>query len=396
MSVPKLVHKLDPKLGPAAPPAVAPAPPPVAGGGGGVSPSAVPLPPPPFTSGSAPDLPPADMNMFNLDTILMWVSSSNTGMSNQQSHASRENIKTLNFANEAMQKKVQELIDSAAKAAKDAQDAAEKNKIINWVITGAVALGAIGVTLMTGGAGIAVGLTAVLGAAQIATMVMQQLDIKVPSPADGEGQSLDLSPGGAVNAAIDAAIGAGLIVETHEVDGKVVDSKGNEITEAYKAAHPKALIIDSASLSAVRIVLGIAASLIVQGGIGKLAANSLAKSAKAAGSAEDMQALLRSAGAKERLGQVLGVTGGMLQGSSTVASGIVSLKGAEAELSKDQSNTEKDYTESQQQLVTQKRKRMIDVQTHFMQNAIDVMRQVSASLASEAAVNEDVARINVG
>jgi hypothetical protein len=375
-----------------------PAPPPPKHGGGGVSTSNVPPPPPPFGTASAPYLAPASLRGIDLDSIQMWSASNSAKVSDQQAVSGKQNAETMKFAKEAIAQRVQQLIDQANQAAKDAQASAETNKIINWVITIGVTVGVVGLTLATGGGALAVGLTAFMGATSVVGMVLQQMDVQVNSPSDGQKETLDFSIPGAVNAAIDALVGSGAIVQTHEENGKTVDNHGNEVNDAYRAAHPNALIVDAGELSTIKMVAGIAASIIIEGGIGKVAVNSMAKAAKAAQAAqgaEGLETIQRSTSKLERLGQAMTAAGLLTQGGGTIASGKVSLEGAEANLSKDQANTEKDYQQGEQQVLTQKSKRQLDATSKAWEDSLNVLAQISESIAGEYQLSERIAKINV-
>jgi hypothetical protein len=381
-----LVPKLEPKLNPLAPPAAAPAAAPANDSHLLFHESKVPPPPPGFGAGTAPNLPPANLNGFSLDVIQMFLARTNVGMSNERMNSSMETVKSLNIQKDNMAYTSLHLTEQANQAEKDAQDAADKAKIVNWVVTVGVAIGAVGMTMATGGVGAAAGLTALMGAAAITSLVLQQLNVQVASPADGQKESLDLTVGGAVKAAVDALVGSGAIITTHVENGKTVDNHGNEITDTYKAAHPNALIVDADTLSTATMVAGIAASLIVQGGIGKLAANSLAKAGKAAEAAGDIEGATRKAGQLERLGQALSVAGGFTEGGGSVAHGAITLKGAEADLSKDQTNAQKDYVDGKEEIVTQKVKRQFDIAAKVAEDSSAMLGQITENIAGEYAL----------
>jgi hypothetical protein len=386
--------------GPAPAPASAggplpPAPPPPTSGNDGVVTSNVPPPVSPFGAASAPYLVPAGLRGIDLDSIQMWTASNSAKLSDQQAVAGKQNAETLKYVKEAIAQRVQQLIDQANQAAKDAQAAAETNKTLNWVITIAVAVGAAGLTLASGGTALAVGLTALMGASSVVGMVLQQMDVQDTNPADGQKETIDFSIPGAINAAVDALVGDGAIVQTHDENGKTVDNHGNEVNDEYRAQHPNALIVDAGELSTIKMVAGIATSIIVEGGIGKIAARGMANAAKAAQAAGDLESVHRSAGKLERVGQAMTAAGLLTQGGGTIASGKVSLDGAEANLSKDQANTEKDYQQGEQQVVTQKSKRLVETTTKAWDDALNVLAQISEGIAGEYQLSERIAKINV-
>jgi hypothetical protein len=378
----------------------APSAPPTQGNDKGVSNSNVPPPAPPFVPGSAPALAPANFAGFNLDLIQMLATSTNADLSNQQASSGVESAKSQGLQKIKLTQEAQKAYDAAKAAQKDAQDAASKQQVLNWVITIAATAVGVGLTVATGGGAAAI-LPAVLAALPLISMSLQQADVKVASPADGKEESVDVSIPGAINAAIDALEGSGAIIATHEENGKTVDNHGNVVDDAYKAAHPGALIIDDGDLSIARTVLGVAASIAVEGGVAKLATSAARKAASAAekaaeggGDAAQLEKISAKSGRMEGVGRKMAIAGGVAQGGATVGSGVVSLKGAEANLSKDSNNTEGKFKEGEQQILTQEMKRKADTAARLASAYADNQKQVSDSIAAQYALSDEIAKIN--